>query len=162
MKKQPITSVVSDEVETSDFAKPRLADAREIKFRYLFTDNHNNWILNEYTLVEIINAKPYDDMSDSPLQKHFRHVGEVQYTGFKDKDGKEIYEGDILSDWTETDEGMMQSFQTVFFEENCGQWAVDYGQFQNRENWCELFNELKNFEYEVVGNIYENPDLLAR
>ena len=68
-----------------------------------------------------------------------------QFTGVTDKNGKEIYEGDIVKDT----EGRIEQ---VKYEPEYG--AI-FMPFDNSE-WC-----FTDGEYcEVIGNIYENPDLL--
>jgi len=62
------------------------------------------------------------------------------YTGLKDKNGKEIYEGDIFK-YEGNDEKMTVEYDME--EYGCYGWNVDA-------------NETK----EVIGNIYENPELL--
>ena len=78
-----------------------------------------------------------------------------QYTGLHDKNGKEIYEGDIIGykDW----EGKMRIDGVVKYGEfNCSccegvyGWYVDYGDIR-------AINI-----HEVIGNIYDNPDLLEK
>lgn len=67
----------------------------------------------------------------------------MQFTGLLDKNGKEIYEGDLIK---HLDTGNVSE---VCFEPQ-GWWAIDNG--------ASLF--MYNKSCEVVGNIYENPDLL--
>ena len=74
----------------------------------------------------------------------------MQYTGLKDKNGKEVYEGDILSlpFRFEGDYSYKPSIAVV-------EWDV-YGWYVNNRGECG-YNET-----EVIGNIYENPELLAK
>jgi len=80
-----------------------------------------------------------------------------QYTGIKDANGKEIYEGDILSNnETQLDEhGFPQKMLRVV------KW--------NKDGWWSPFNEIVDFDgvtwapnekFEIVGNMHENPELM--
>ena len=86
----------------------------------------------------------------------------IEQTPFTDKNGEEIYEGDVIGDWVEVDGKMEQSRFTVYFDEMLGQWMIDISFNQDRTSSCSLFSELQDFEYEYLGSIYKNPELISK
>lgn len=77
------------------------------------------------------------------------HLIYMQYTGLKDKNSTEIYEWDIVD--------TLDGLGVVIFEEMIGSFAIEY-------LICKIalpnYLAQQNAELEVVGNIYENPELL--
>lgn len=73
----------------------------------------------------------------------------MQYTGLHDKNGKEIYEGDILT-----------FYNHVIDKEETGKIIFTVGTFAIVNSISPIWFNLSN-RGEVIGNIYENPDLLG-
>lgn len=79
----------------------------------------------------------------------------MQSTGLKDKNGKEIFEGDILG--IETDEGILNV--NVFWDEKHALFMFESEIHNEKELLAELVED-NTYPFAIVGNIYENPELL--
>jgi uncharacterized phage protein (TIGR01671 family) len=84
------------------------------------------------------------------------HIIVMQYTGLKDKNGKEIYEGDIIL--TRYIDGNSSAPLIVIY-------SVPHAAFviESRDSVLRYFvyDGRVGLQYEVIGNIYENPELLG-
>ena len=79
----------------------------------------------------------------------------MQSTGLKDKNDKEIFEGDILA--CETDNEVINL--NVFWDEGHALFMFESKKYNEQEPLAELV-ENNTYPFEIIGNIYENPDLL--
>jgi uncharacterized phage protein (TIGR01671 family) len=97
----------------------------------------------------------YFDLDHYDKEEHNQWCNIMQYTGLKDKNGVEIYEGDVLQD----DERPVE----------CGVVEWDYDSLivnnaQITPEWRKTTVEsgLKYRHWIIIGNIYENPELLDK
>ena len=73
----------------------------------------------------------------------------MQSTGLHDKNGKEIFEGDILG----TKDGLLNG--VVEYRADLGMFVNSLIRYNNFERLCNIGSDR-----EIIGNIYENPELL--
>jgi hypothetical protein len=123
---------------------------REIKFRAKVM-NSKNWIYRQPFHIRGT-WYMYSSLWEMVPIEH-KTIG--QYTGLKDKNGKEIYEGDIL----ETDLSfpyVVVVFRNGAFMYQCHDSGEDFYDYM-----APAAKEAKMDHFlEVIGNIYENPELL--
>ena len=79
-----------------------------------------------------------------------------QYTGLKDKNGKEIYEGDIVEAWSQGVKAKGEVKQRID-----GYWLM-FPAWQSGEFWTLAPNQNGETTVKVIGNIHENPELLGK
>lgn len=117
--------------------------SREIKFRC--------WWDNRMHVVEEINfkRKRVDLLGADTIS--IEECILMQYTGLKDKNGKEIYEGDIVKCRPDT-------LREVKWVEYDGYIRCGYTPLCDNFYDCGLYFD----DFEVVGNIYENKELLKK
>ena len=90
----------------------------------------------------------YDDYEDFEYNDITDSVEIMQYTGLHDKNGKEIYEGDIVkSFFVDTDEAGNEIYKYYIIEVKYDEVLCSY-----------KIDKFMNLE--VIGNIYENKELL--
>lgn len=124
---------------------------REIKFRA--------WVKEKKAIFEVILINYVTKKVTYLLERvghllsirdaKFNDVELMQYTGLKDKNNKEIYEGDIVT--------LHNSRYKVIFN-------MEQARFVLRDDKFELeitFINNNNERMEIIGNIYETPELLG-
>lgn len=133
------------EIKFRGWLKPRWEEDEDANKMYYDIQNSYD------TLGDV---KPYDPMTDFREWIDDDIAVVEQYTGLKDKNDKEIYEGDIIEDtrgniwecsWSDISSGW--SFRRKFMSEDDFMASDDIS-----EDWLE--------RSEIIGNIHENPELL--
>lgn len=123
--------------------------SRELKFRSWVNGHWVGWIPTCKTHgaynASVVDTDGYTYEKENPFIVE-------QYTGLKDKNGKEIYEGDIV-------------FCKQCNENHVIEWsdnAACFDSWQSDGSGCVWFGEShEKINYTVIGNIHENPELLG-
>jgi len=120
---------------------------REIKFRAWDKRRNRMRFGNDNLLISLGGYLFWDVGYKEPEMMSKEETNEyilMQYTGLKDKNGKEIYEGDIV-----------QPFYTVagYGRKQEVRWGI--GVWEPFDENCDSDHSSR---YEVIGNIYENPE----
>ncbi|MEA0564072.1 YopX family protein [Lysinibacillus irui] len=138
---------------------------REIKFRVWCKQNETIQTVSKIGFMEdkLWYVEDEDHETQPPYFEDDDDWVLMQFTGLKDKDDNEIYEGDIvlLKNEFTTWKG------TVVFDEGAFKLSIkhSWGTSVEHFNKTNVFNDMGariqlNNIYLVVGNIYENPELL--
>lgn len=145
--------------------------SREIKFRIYDTDEKEMFYQEDIDYIDINNEIAYINQDGGGYDYLIDFVyGDgklMQYTGLKDKNGKEIYEGDILRckclkkcKLDSCAEKVIQYKNSIieWWESGCN---LGYRLRDSKGKTMMIKpTHLRTMEVEVIGNIYENPELL--
>lgn len=110
-------------------------DVREIKFRAWMSEHGGQ--MYDWKAILTWHLDSLEPRTDGFIF--------MQYTGLKDKNGKEIYEGDILQSKT----------NKVIVE-----WLDFYGRWEASNETGFILSFFSLMGWKIIGNIYENPELL--
>ena len=124
---------------------------RQIKFRW--------WDEDEKVMVNDIAIHPeYSWLvladNDAMAESSYKNGVLMQYTGLLDKNGKEIYEGDILQFLDHSGDTDTLANRVVVFAG--GAFGV-----LTKKIWLGLFQLLNELKCEVIGNVYQDSHLLV-
>lgn len=116
--------------------------------------------LGRMMLIEIMYFFFFDneleelELNDPVMNDHIsvypNEIELMQSTGLKDKNGKEIFEGDILKN--------NKYITSVFYER--GAYCVKFCRTTNTTVTMNVISFIEKYKTKVIGNIYENPELL--
>ncbi|WBF77447.1 YopX family protein [Lacticaseibacillus rhamnosus] len=124
---------------------------REIKFRAYSSHNHKMYPVSniEWDIDGRIWVTADDGKNGIELIDEEAHL--MQYAGLEDKNGREIYEGDVLDIGLRNQDGK-PIIAPVSYETYAAGYVLDNG---GNGIWQRLTKEC-----EVIGNTFENPELL--
>jgi len=142
---------------------------REIKFRAWRTDEDGGYMVDSPRSMATILERHMRDYPATMNPGWSDHVATVtsddyilmQYTGLKDKNGRQIYEGDVVIH----PESKREAKSLPYTVEWYGSGFCTIHRFKDPDSgrevmqWSPLSDSYR--EIEVIGNIYENPELLS-
>lgn len=127
---------------------------REIKFRAIsvyggivygtgiFYDTINTWLLSHDSSKCLADGFDKNIIDNKTI---------MQYTGLKDINGKEIYEGDIVK--------IEDAYASIIFENQTFKFS---GKLDGKLEVSPFYEiDLEDYYIKIIGNIYENPELLG-
>ena len=113
---------------------------------------YNIGVVNENSILVDFNG-------DGNLETIFltNDISLMQSTGLKDKNGNEIYEGDVCR-WTDPELFDGEIISDVFIARYSDEFLKWIG--ENNNSYDDLYDFIDDRQLELIGNIYENSELL--
>jgi len=138
---------------------------RPIKFRAWDKNQQKMKQIDNRKAVNSINYLSLDHVFDNP------HIYEIiQYTGFHDKNGKEIYEGDIIrlrieyghlnEPEVELDRTYTGQIVIIASKGVCLKRPKYHDHITGKPGKADYYYPISAYRSEIIGNIYENPELI--
>jgi hypothetical protein len=137
-------------------------EQREIKFRaWNIAQNkmHQNVGVHPHLLMDLSGDDAHyktDEDGRYLIGIGFTNYRIMQYAGSKDKNGKELYEGDVVKRFESDCNGeLFKATYSLIFKEGCFKLEVIKSHFLKKGMPCYIMEEI-----EIIGNIYENSELI--
>lgn len=142
---------------------------REIKFSYIFKAACGDRFFEKILTLDELER---DRTLRGPINMNGKLVARRQFTGLKDKNGKEIYEGDVVlmlcTDWPSKSDNDPRTLEE-YLRDKADKYVVCYSpdscmftlNFGSVGGYQHTFGGFRPHGFvEVIGNIHQNPELL--
>jgi uncharacterized phage protein (TIGR01671 family) len=137
---------------------------RQIKFR--FWDLKNNTWVKQMGLYDDGLIGDFSECFHNIAGKNGEYFVAQQFTGLQDKNGRDIYEGDILAfkegDYLRGQDGLDDRLE-VFWDIENSKFGIKFFSKYGGEGYTGKSEYLSSYakKTQIIGNIFENPELLS-